>query len=564
MDIAGGYKTIEEVGLELGTKATTSLISGTINAVTFGVGEAAEGVTGGAKIFAEKGISGLIQNKLGEGLGNVIAQAALAGVQTLTTSVITSPINAIQWDKETGKAIWSRDAFDAGLQGGLQGAAVGMTASLTKGLLGQVGLFDGKGKPIEEHTKFVYETKQFNNVIGDLAGQGVNYAMGGDFTLNIVNLGDFTNNKANMGLFEVHFGGEEIFRGMKIGTEGANFNYNTLKYAVQGARNFSNVVEAKLNSLIGLQERISVLNGINTMAYSDVKEERDFAEQMIGRDFKSVYEDIINKGVIEKDKIESILGNNDSNSKNMVTVLAAMMNERTAVLEAVPQTKAVEQPGENSQTPVARTVEGSAEVAQDFFGNPGEMNNIPNAIGKVVEIFINNGEFKDRAKAILENVKSGLRYLGDEYYYGYSVVLAQPSGVYAGMDNAFPLWNNSQEKEKDTPYTLANGIEFNSLMDVEVPLLTGGNFRMNNLNISMAGLTEGFNVQANYSIARENMNLDIFGRVNYSWSNVVKVNAGMFLSAPLGGGALEMFGDVEINSNGKSSYKSGVTWRISF
>jgi hypothetical protein len=51
------------------------------------------------------------------------------------------------------------------------------------------------------------DVQKFNGLIGSLAGQGVNYALGNDFTLNVLNLSLFTqSDKYSSGLLELHLG----------------------------------------------------------------------------------------------------------------------------------------------------------------------------------------------------------------------------------------------------------------------------------------------------------------------------------------------------------------------
>jgi hypothetical protein len=55
--------------------------------------------------------------------------------------------------------------------------------------------------------------QKFNKTVGGLAGQGVNYALGGDFTVNVLNLRmlgiDIKGGRLESGLFEVGLGMRE-------------------------------------------------------------------------------------------------------------------------------------------------------------------------------------------------------------------------------------------------------------------------------------------------------------------------------------------------------------------
>jgi murein DD-endopeptidase MepM/ murein hydrolase activator NlpD len=79
----------------------------------------------------------------------------------------------------------------------------------------------------------VKDLEKFNNLAGSLAGQGVNYAMGGDFTLNLLNLSFLTkNDNYNTGLLELHLGRNGAT--MNLGTGGANISFDNLVASFRG------------------------------------------------------------------------------------------------------------------------------------------------------------------------------------------------------------------------------------------------------------------------------------------------------------------------------------------
>jgi hypothetical protein len=73
----------------------------------------------------------------------------------------------------------------------------------------------------------------FNGLIGSLAGQGVNYAMGGDFTLNVLNLSVFSGGQVSGGLLELHLGKNGTT--MNFGTGGANVSFDNLISSFRGS-----------------------------------------------------------------------------------------------------------------------------------------------------------------------------------------------------------------------------------------------------------------------------------------------------------------------------------------
>jgi hypothetical protein len=555
VDVTQGYKSAGEVGVDLGKKVVTAAASVGVNAVFNGVGKFVETVDAGGnikRVVEAGGISKLLAGKLGDGFGQVALNAGLAGAKTLTTSTISSAVNAITYSEKDGFG-YSSEAFKTGVTSGLVSSAAAMASSFTTGALGQIDLFDGLNRPIEEHNMFAYETRKFNNLIGGLAGQGVNYALGEDFTLNLVNLGDFTNNKIDMGLLEIHLGlGEEIFRGFKLGSDGVNVNFNTLKYAVAGAANFTKVVGAKLSNLIGSGERLSVLTGINTMAYSNVKEERDFAAELLGRDLKSVYEDLINKGIVEKDKAGSIVGNKDDNPKNMVTVLAELMNKKN---DEILQQEIADQPD-----PPSNGIGGIVGKVVPHILNNGE--NIKRAFDALIiasGMLGNNEEVKNAVGNFFGYLKTGFGSFYDEFETVNTLFQNQPPIADANSDNGFPLWNKNTQKN-DTLFTLANGIEFGSVNNISLAMATGTNATINGFNIKMSDIIQGFKLGLSKTIATEGVSVVISGGAGYFWNNEFTATAGLSFSIPLNRGKLDIFNNVEINNKGKSTYNSGLRW----
>jgi hypothetical protein len=98
LDLSGGYKSVGEVGLELGKKVASAAVSVGVGAAFNGVGnitESLDAVTGKVvKTVEAGGISKLLAGKLGDGFGQVALDAGLAGVQTYTSVVASSFVGA--------------------------------------------------------------------------------------------------------------------------------------------------------------------------------------------------------------------------------------------------------------------------------------------------------------------------------------------------------------------------------------------------------------------------------------------------------------------------------------
>jgi hypothetical protein len=211
LDVYGGYKSWEEAGVEFGKKAAIGFGTSMLT-----MGFSAIGSAAAAGVSAASGVS------------KVMVQTAVTGAQALTTSTLTSAISAVNWDKENGFS-WSGSAFKEGMRGGAIGALTSMAGTVTSGImdLGLEGFYD------QIHA----DGAQFNNLAGGLAGQGINYAFGGDFDLNVFNLSMLGIKNSNGevlsgGLLELHLGRDGV--GMNLGTGGVDVGLGTIVSAMRG------------------------------------------------------------------------------------------------------------------------------------------------------------------------------------------------------------------------------------------------------------------------------------------------------------------------------------------
>lgn len=223
-DVSSGYKSWEQAGLDFGKKALSS-------AASIAVGGVFNGFDGAAGFFSD-GLNSGLQNVAG--LDGVIGRTMMGGLQTMTTSTVTSAINAVQW---TGSGLgWSSDAFSAGVQGGLASAATGMTSTFTSGALGLLN--SGQGMLSGFSSGNIGDVGKLNSFIGGLAGQTVNWALSGDFALNVANFNMFGiagadgKTLVSSGVLELHLGKNGIT--MNIGTGGAEASLGTIASAMSG------------------------------------------------------------------------------------------------------------------------------------------------------------------------------------------------------------------------------------------------------------------------------------------------------------------------------------------
>ncbi len=228
LDVAYGYKTIDEAGFEFGKAALISTVSTFGSGVFNGVAQAA-----GNGFFATGGLTGLATRNISNAFGKVAVQTAMGAVQAGVTGVISSAINGITYDS-VNRFGYSLETFQAGLKSAGVSALVSTTSVFTSGMLkiANSGLNYEKLEGFSKVNKNNIE--RLNNFVGAIGGQGVQYALTGDFTLNILNTGLIPGSKANTGLLELHFGSGDPR--LKVGTGGANVSPDNIAEVVSGAR----------------------------------------------------------------------------------------------------------------------------------------------------------------------------------------------------------------------------------------------------------------------------------------------------------------------------------------
>ncbi|MDL2229947.1 hypothetical protein LJC14_06835, partial [Treponema sp. OttesenSCG-928-L16] len=234
LDVAGGFKTFGEAGFEFGKKVLSSAATSTISAGFGGFGSFLETPT--------KGLMGAATNGL-TGMSKVLTQTVVSGMQTMTTTLVNSTINSFTYSEED-KFGFSGDIFAKSMQGGLISMAGGMTSTFTSGLLGHINLGENASKVLGFNNQNIGDMGNLNNLLGGLAGQGVEYALGGNFTLNVLNLSMFgikgregsnpliNSSPISMGLLELRFGRDGFDMG--LGTGGVDASYGTIASAVRG------------------------------------------------------------------------------------------------------------------------------------------------------------------------------------------------------------------------------------------------------------------------------------------------------------------------------------------
>jgi hypothetical protein len=216
-DIAGGYKEGSAVALEFGKKAVLGFGTAAIGGV-FGTNDVF-GKTFGFDAW------------LGIGEKNIIGQTLLAGTQAFTSNALSGAVNAISYSGQDGWG-WDSRVFAESTVG--RGAVAGYLGSMTSTAVG--GLLD------TQMQGFVRDTYArgvaFDRFAGSLVGLGVNYAIAGEATVNLLNFDMFGATKADgtalsHGLLELHLGGEDGFKA-RLGSGGTDMSIGTIARALSG------------------------------------------------------------------------------------------------------------------------------------------------------------------------------------------------------------------------------------------------------------------------------------------------------------------------------------------
>jgi hypothetical protein len=231
LDVAGGYKTWDEGLFEFGKAAAGSLVS-------FGVGKA----------FGTIGDTLSATSVLGKGFNT----ALVAGSKTFAGSVYSSAINAITYSSNSGLG-FSVNTLTEGIKQGLISSAISATGGFVSGTLGAIssGVNNERLLGLNENNKF--DSTKLINTIGNIAGQGVNFALTGRIDLNVFNTSDlgFEN---GTGLLEMHIGKKGLE--MNFGTGGADVSVSTIAHSIEGGKiwHLNNQID-KRNDEMGIEDK---------------------------------------------------------------------------------------------------------------------------------------------------------------------------------------------------------------------------------------------------------------------------------------------------------------------
>jgi hypothetical protein len=170
LDTGFGYKRFDEAGFEFGKKALVTASSSMLGAIFGGAGNL-------------QGLTGVLAGEAGSRIGKTAVKTIMTGTQTMLNGIAANALNGIQYSHEGGWS-YSGETF----ANGLAGMGANVLSSLASALTGEVMNWG-----LEGFYGDVYSNgARLSALTGGLAGQGVNYAFGNGFTLNLANSGLLT------------------------------------------------------------------------------------------------------------------------------------------------------------------------------------------------------------------------------------------------------------------------------------------------------------------------------------------------------------------------------------
>ncbi|HUW69884.1 MAG TPA: hypothetical protein VMX33_06590 [bacterium] len=246
IDVAGGYRSMQDAGISFLRKTAMASVSMLGGGVFNGFGQSSAGFFGSGLSAALDGASGLAE---------VAGHTTLLGLRSVSTGLANAAICAVSWD---GSGLsWSGTAFASGIEDSLVSAAVGMTGTMTRGILNQ---------GLEGFTGAVYDNGlALSGLGGGLAAQGVQYALTGSAAFNVANFNMFGIAGADgapisMGLLAMRLGRGGLNLG--LGSDGSDISLGTVSQAAMGLESWA--VNARL-AISGQEESTKYASALRTL-----------------------------------------------------------------------------------------------------------------------------------------------------------------------------------------------------------------------------------------------------------------------------------------------------------
>ncbi|MBQ1710272.1 MAG: hypothetical protein II032_04075, partial [Treponema sp.] len=229
IDLGGGFKSPEQVGLDLAKTAATAVISMGCSSAGSAVGNIAGKAMEGASKFA-----------------NFAAQAGISAATTYVSTVATSAVSSVYIGADGNLAFdgegFGKSTYSASTIAGALGA--GFTAGLNEIALGT--RYDkvkdpdtGKMKKEYTHTRATglssvnaANIQALNGLAGGLLTNAIEYAVDGQTTFNLLNSSLF--GVGSVGMLEFTIGKEGVKS--KFGMGGTNISVNNLINSMLGAK----------------------------------------------------------------------------------------------------------------------------------------------------------------------------------------------------------------------------------------------------------------------------------------------------------------------------------------
>jgi hypothetical protein len=262
LDVANGQQSWAEFGVNFGKQALIGLGTAAINSFTGGI----MGQMGGVWNEATQTMSQATGLYAAQGFGGVIARTMWSGMSTAMTSMFSSAVSAINYSDEAG---WGYDtqAFVQGFVGqqAVAGYLGSMASTFVAGSLGEWNQTDNNGNWLNAQSYNNSHVGTFNNLMGGLASAGVQYAMTGETTLNVLNFSDIMMGSGpSVGMLEMHLGGENGFS-MNIGSGGTNVSLGNIVQSMMGLSESLEISAFKYGSA----QDGKVFDAINGLGYSN-------------------------------------------------------------------------------------------------------------------------------------------------------------------------------------------------------------------------------------------------------------------------------------------------------
>jgi len=256
-DVANQFLEADQAFLSFGKQALVTI-------ATSGIGAGMDTLSGMTGAFGE----------------SVIGRTLFQGVESLSSGVVASAIGAVElsgdgfsFDTES----FTREAF--GRQA-LAAYAGGLGGTLVASSLGELNLRDSNDVRLSPTVFRVEQIEAFNSLTGGAVSAAVQYAIGGQTTLNLLNFRDVaklagwnwfrnpdmegvrTGSWMSHGLLELTIGADDVALG--IGQRGADVSLSALAAGAVGLSETLGVTGFKIGGIEGR----STLNAVNLLGYS--------------------------------------------------------------------------------------------------------------------------------------------------------------------------------------------------------------------------------------------------------------------------------------------------------